>query len=124
MSNQLRARRDEASMSRAGARELAASVLVLVGSASFARCAAQPSPAMAPADPATAAPVSSAGPPGTPAASAPPAPTRANPCAPALFCDDFEDDAPGAAPAPPWRDETGSSGASVRVDTARAHSGK
>ena len=57
-------------------------------------------------------------------AEGPPAPSSANPCAPALFCDDFEDDAVGVAPAAPWRDETGPSGATVRVDTVHAHSGK
>lgn len=53
---------------------------------------------------------------------APPSPE--DPCAPALFCDDFEDDRPGEPPGAPWRDETGSSGAMVRVDEERAHSGK
>ncbi len=43
---------------------------------------------------------------------------------PQLFCDGFEDDAPGQPPAAPWRDETGSSGALVRVDEARAFSGR
>jgi hypothetical protein len=61
--------------------------------------------------------------PATPAAAAAPLPPVA-PCEPALFCDDFEDDLVGAAPGAPWRDETGSSGASVRVDSLRAHSGK
>jgi polysaccharide lyase-like protein len=58
----------------------------------------------------------------TPPLPAPP-PSPADPCAPALFCDDFEDDAVGAAPGKPWRDETGPSGATVRVDTVHAHSG-
>lgn len=72
---------------------------------------------------------SEAGPPTTPGpadstALEPPAPPPAAPCAPALFCDDFEDDRVGAAPGTPWRDETGPSGATVRVDSLRAHSGK
>lgn len=41
----------------------------------------------------------------------------------ALFCDGFEDDTVGQAPGAPWRDETGSSGASVRVDEQRAFRG-
>lgn len=53
-----------------------------------------------------------------------PAPTPESPCAPALFCDDFEDDETGVAPGSPWRDETKGSGATVRVDSARAHSGQ
>jgi hypothetical protein len=113
-----RATPDDRTMTRAGARELAASAIALVLSASVARCTSKPP---APAAPATGPVVSV---PGAPAADEAPAPTPANPCAPALFCDDFEDDAPGAAPAAPWRDETGSSGASVRVDTEHAHSGK
>jgi hypothetical protein len=52
-----------------------------------------------------------------------PAPSPQRPCAPALFCDDFEDDATGAPPGAPWRDETGPSGATVRVDSLHAHSG-
>jgi hypothetical protein len=110
---------DERSMKRASVRELAAAAPVLVLAASFARCASSPPPAAPP--PSTGAVVSV---PGAPAADETPAPTPANRCAPALFCDDFEDDAPGARPGAPWRDETGSSGASVRVDTQRAHSGK
>jgi hypothetical protein len=61
--------------------------------------------------------------PGPPAELAPPPPNPAAPCAPALFCDDFEDDLVGGAPGAPWRDETGPSGATVRVDSSRAHSG-
>jgi hypothetical protein len=52
-----------------------------------------------------------------------PAPSPTDPCAPAWFCDDFEDDPVGAPPAAPWRDETGPSGATVKVDSERAHSG-
>ena len=43
---------------------------------------------------------------------------------PSLFCDSFEDDAVGHAPASPWRDETGSSGAQVTVDETRAFRGR
>jgi hypothetical protein len=42
----------------------------------------------------------------------------------ALFCDGFEDDALGQSPGAPWRDETGTSGASVKVDAARAFRGQ
>jgi hypothetical protein len=42
----------------------------------------------------------------------------------ALFCDSFEDDAPGRAPGSPWRDETRSTGASVSVDRTRAFQGE
>jgi hypothetical protein len=53
--------------------------------------------------------------------SAPPA----TPCPPpALFCDGFENDPLGQPPAPPWRNETGTSGASVSVDATRAFSGQ
>ena len=62
--------------------------------------------------------------PAAPAATPAEPPSPAAPCAPALFCDDFEDDAEGVAPGSPWRDETGPSGASVRVDSVHAHSGK
>jgi len=68
-------------------------------------------------------PPTAPGPPDPGALAAPPPPPAA-PCAPALFCDDFEDDAVGTAPGAPWRDETGPSGATVRVDSLRAHSGK
>ncbi|HKO93839.1 MAG TPA: hypothetical protein VJU61_21945 [Polyangiaceae bacterium] len=44
--------------------------------------------------------------------------------APALFCDGFEDDPLGQPPSAPWRDETGKSGASVRVDATRAFRGQ
>jgi len=44
--------------------------------------------------------------------------------APALFCDGFEDDTLGQPPSAPWRDETGKSGASVRVDATRAFAGQ
>lgn len=79
--------------------------------------AAQPLPATANPPPAPSLPA-------PPAEAEPPAPTLAAPCAPALFCDDFEDDAVGRAPGLPWRDETGASGATVRVDSEHAHSGK
>lgn len=108
-------------LKRAGVRELAASALVLLLSASFARCASQPS-AAPPATSAVTGGVVTL--PGAPAPLEPPPPSPAAPCAPALFCDDFEDDAAGLSPAAPWRDETGTSGASVRVDTEHAHSGK
>lgn len=52
-----------------------------------------------------------------------PQPERA-PCAPALFCDDFEDDAVDQSPGTPWRNETGTSGATVNVDTIHAFSGE
>src|SRR6185436_11206735 len=52
------------------------------------------------------------------------APPKADACAHALFCDDFEDDVAGQAPGTPWRDETRDTGASVRVDTTRAFSGR
>jgi hypothetical protein len=71
-------------------------------------CAAQPQGATAPADPAPRAAVTS----------------LTEPCAAALFCEGFEDDALGQAPGQPWRDETGSSGATVSVDQSRAFSGQ
>lgn len=43
---------------------------------------------------------------------------------PLLFCDGFEDDPPGRAPGAPWRDETGGSGALVRVAETRAFRGQ
>ena len=45
-------------------------------------------------------------------------------CGTAWLCDSFEDDTLGQAPGKPWRNETGSSGASVSVDATRAFSGK
>lgn len=45
-------------------------------------------------------------------------------CASALFCDDFEDDPAGQPPAAPWRDETRNTGATVRIDTTHAFSGR
>jgi len=44
-----------------------------------------------------------------------------DPCLDVLFCDDFEDDAPGQAPLAPWVAST--NGATVAVDTTRAFSG-
>jgi hypothetical protein len=44
--------------------------------------------------------------------------------APALLCEGFEDDVLGQPPGAPWRDETGSSGASVRVDAVHAFRGE
>jgi hypothetical protein len=112
--------RDDRPLNRAGVRELAAGAVVLALSASFTRCAAKPASTPPPAAPASGPIVSV---PGAPAPNEAPAPTPADPCAPALFCDDFEDDAAGARPGSPWRDETGTSGASVRVDREHAHSG-
>jgi hypothetical protein len=92
--------------------------------ASLSGCTPAPSPAGSPPS-IPAAPLSADPPPADRApveGLAPPSP--ADPCAPALFCDDFEDDPTGAAPGAPWRDETGPSGASVRVDEVHAHSGK
>jgi hypothetical protein len=121
------------SMTGAGLRRasaLGAACLELAGLA----CAARPA-AEAPVPAGAGAPASSAGTlsstPGVPAVSAPVAPPPPEappggtpaPCAPALFCDDFEDDAVGAPPGTPWRDETGPSGATVRVDREHAHSG-
>jgi hypothetical protein len=96
--------------------------------ASLSHCAPKPAgPEPAPMAPGAPAPAANAPVPLVSAPVAqPPAPTLAPkpaPCAPALFCDDFEDDAVGIAPGAPWRDETGPSGATVRVDTVRAHSG-
>jgi hypothetical protein len=61
-----------------------------------------------------------------PTGSAPPRVTAqaAEPCPAALFCDGFEDDVAGAPPGSPWRDETGPSGASVRIDRERAYAGR
>ncbi len=56
--------------------------------------------------------------------SAPHAAATPEPCASALLCDGFEDDAVGKPPGQPWRDETGNSGASVSVDQSRAFSGQ
>lgn len=85
---------------------------------------AAPAPAGSAVNP-PAAPLSAEPPPADRApAEGPTAPSAEDPCAPALFCDDFEDDRVGAAPGAPWRDETEPSGASVRVEESRAHSGK
>jgi hypothetical protein len=119
---------------------LGAACLQLV---SLARCAPRPptetpgpatgaaasaAPPSAPAATPTTAP-SAAGVPAVSAPVAPPPPQAPPggapaPCAPALFCDDFEDDTVGAPPAAPWRDETGTSGATVRIDREHAHSGR
>jgi hypothetical protein len=48
--------------------------------------------------------------------------TAADPCATALFCDDFESYAAGGAPKGPWKVTT--SQGTVAVDTMHAHSGK
>jgi hypothetical protein len=83
-----------------------------IGACLAASCAARP------------APPSSA--PSAEAPSSPPA-SASDPsahCPEALFCDGFEDDAVGAPPAAPWRNETGTSGALVSVDEKRAFSGK
>lgn len=45
-----------------------------------------------------------------------------NPCATAIFCDDFESYAAGAAPKGPWKVTTNQG--TVAVDTMHAHSGK
>ena len=45
----------------------------------------------------------------------------ADPCANALFCDDFEAYAPGSPPGGPW--DSHADQGSLAVDTGRAHSG-
>jgi hypothetical protein len=59
---------------------------------------------------------------GTPAVANAPAASSCPP--PALFCDGFENEPLGQPPAAPWRNETGTSGASVTVDATRAFSGQ
>lgn len=45
-------------------------------------------------------------------------------CADALFCDGFEDDAAGALPGAPWKEETYASGARIVVSREKAFSGE
>jgi hypothetical protein len=69
-----------------------------------------------------APPVPPAAPPSSSASA--PAPAAADPCATALFCDGFEDDAPGQPPGPPWKAALQDSGATVTVDAVHAFGGK